>query len=125
MLSRIATPRFTRGKPRFSTLAAIGRVHSQSGLPLFRSSAATIVGPDVTYMMPFATIGVASTDPVPGGWYTQTGRSFATLSGVSCVSGEKRCELYDPEYISQSPLCATSVAPIADIRSATACAERN
>ena len=28
---------------------------------------ATIVGPDVTYIMPLATIGVDSTAPVPGG----------------------------------------------------------
>ena len=67
MLSRTATPRLTRGKPRFSTLGAIGRVHSQIGLPLFRSSAATIVGPDVTYMIPLTTTGVDSTEPVPGG----------------------------------------------------------
>ena len=67
MLSSTATPRLTRGKPRFSTLGAIGRVHSHSGLPLFRSSAATIVGPDVTYMTPLATTGVDSTEPVPGG----------------------------------------------------------
>jgi hypothetical protein len=47
VLSRIATPRLTRGKPRLSTLGAIGRVHSQSGLPLFTSSAYTAVGPAV------------------------------------------------------------------------------
>ena len=68
MLSSTATPRLTRGNPRFSTLGAIGRVHSHRGLPLFRSSAATIVGPDVTYITPLTTTGVDSTEPVPGGW---------------------------------------------------------
>src|SRR3954467_8528471 len=111
MLSRTATPRLTRGKPRFNTLGAIGRVHSHSGLPLLRSSAATIVGPDVTYMIPLATTGVDSTEPVPGGWYTQAGRSLETLLVEICVSGEKRCESYDPEYISHWPSgCAASVA---------------
>src|SRR6185436_19588557 len=100
MLSRMATPRLTRGKPRFSTVGAIGRVHSQIDLPLFRSSAITDVGPDVRYITPLATTGVHSSEPVPARWYTHTGCRRATLSGVSCVSGEKRCELYDPEYIS-------------------------
>src|ERR1043166_743956 len=67
VLSRIATPRFTRGNPRLSTLDAIGRLHSQSGLPLFRSSAATLVGPDVVYITPPATTGVVSTEPTPAG----------------------------------------------------------
>jgi len=63
----MATPRLTRGKPRFSTLAAIGRFHSQIGLPLVRSRALTDVGPDVTYITPLTTTGVHSTEPVPGG----------------------------------------------------------
>src|SRR5258706_16476999 len=100
MLSRMATPRLTRGNPRFSTEAAIGRVHSQIDLPLLRSRALTDVGPDVTYITPLATTGVHSTDPVPGGWYTHTGCRPATLSGAICRSGENRWELYDPEYIS-------------------------
>src|SRR6267378_5906316 len=100
MLSRMATPRLTRGNPRFSTVAAIGRVHSQIGLPLFRSSALTDVGPDVRYITPLATTGVHSIDPVPGGWNTHTGCRRATLSVEICRSGENRCELYDPEYIS-------------------------
>src|SRR6266576_1256040 len=100
MLSRMATPRLTRGNPRLSTEAAIGRVHSQIDLPLLRSRAVTDVGPEVTYITPLATTGVHSIDPVPGGWYTHTGRSRATLSVEICRSGEKRCELYDPEYIS-------------------------
>src|SRR5713226_5284957 len=100
MLSRIATPRFTRGKPRLRTLGAIGRVHSQSALPLLRSSAATAVGPDVTYITLLATTGVAASDPAPGGWYTQTGRRRETLSAEICRSGEKRCDVYEPEYIS-------------------------
>src|SRR3954468_15554072 len=132
MLSSTATPRLTRGKPRFKTLGAIGRVHSHNGFPLFKSSAATIVGPDVTYMTPLTTTGVDSTEPVPGGWYTHTGRSFDTLSAVICLSGENRCELYEPEYISHWPSCASSgtvdnapSSPVANaIRSAKGFAER-
>jgi hypothetical protein len=65
--SRIATPRLTRGNPRFSTLPEIGRVHLHSGRPLFTLSATTAAGPEVTYMTPLATIGVPSSEPVPGG----------------------------------------------------------
>src|SRR5688572_3179832 len=97
MLSRIATPRFTRGNPRFRTLGAIGRVHSHSGLPLFTSSAYTAVGPDVPYSTPFTNSGVVSSVPVPGGWYAHFGRSRPTFCGVICVSGENRCAEKDPE----------------------------
>src|SRR5439155_17218478 len=110
VLSRLATPRFTRGNPRFRTLAAIGRVHSQSGLPLFTSSAYTEVGPEVPYSTPFAKSGVVSSEPVPVGWYAQTGRRCATFCAVICASGENRCDEYEPEYIGHSPSCAKTCA---------------
>src|SRR5581483_7475244 len=103
MLSRIATPRFTRGNPRFSTEAAIGRLHSQIGRPLRRSSATTVAGGAVMYMTPSATTGVPSSDPVPAGWYTHNGFSRAAFSGVIWFSGENRSDRYEPEYIGQSP----------------------
>src|SRR5262245_47652633 len=75
VLSRIATPRLTRGNPRFNTVDAIGRLHSQIGRPLRTSSATTLAGAEVTYMMPSATTGVPSSAPTPGGWYTHSGFS--------------------------------------------------
>ena len=48
-----------------STFGAIGRVQSQSGRPLRKSRAATIVGPDVTYITPSATTGWIRPRPGP------------------------------------------------------------
>src|SRR5438876_4747168 len=100
----------------------MGRLHSHSARPLFRSSATTVAGaPAVTYMTPSATIGVTSNAPVPGGWYNQTGRSRLTFSREICFSGEKRSDRYDPEYVSQpvssparrrSAICAPSDATV-------------
>ena len=70
------------------------------------------------YMTPLATTGVDSIDPVPGGWYTQAGRNLATLSVVICFSGEKRWELYEPEYISHWPSCCAPSAAEARTRAA-------
>src|SRR5439155_17326732 len=109
--SRIATPRFTRGNPRLCTVSGIGRLHSHSGRPLFRSSATTVAGaPAVTYITPSATTGVTSSAPVPGGWYNHMGRSRLTFSREICVSGENRSERYDPEYESH---CPSSAVPFA------------
>src|SRR5579871_1048944 len=118
MPSAYATPRLTRGKPRFRTLAAIGRVHSHSVRPLLMSIAWTAVGPAVAYITPLTTIGVVSSEPAPGGWYTHTGFSFATFDAVICASGEKRSDRYLPEYIGHSPVACWAASGAAATASA-------
>ena len=54
------------------------------------------------YMTPFTTIGVGSSSSMPARWYTHFGWSRATFAVVTCFSGEYRCELYVPPYVTQS-----------------------
>ena len=61
--SRMATPRFTRGKPMLSTLDPISGDHVHSRFPVRASSAVTVLGGSVTYMTPSATTGLVSMSP--------------------------------------------------------------
>ena len=72
----------------FLTVAGMLGDQRQMRCPVRASSAVTVLGGSVRYMMPSTTSGVVSISAPPPTWYPHSTRSFGTVVRLIWSSGE-------------------------------------